>query len=158
MTLQTGRLHIEMNTAGLVGATVSAEHPRPSFDRPNSVFCIEVPIALRRRGVERRIVVEAEGVAPAPDPDPALVTLIAKAHRYLNRLTSDEEISASRLAADEKIDISDLSRILRLAFLAPDITKAILDGQQPVGLTARKLMRMADIPHQWDDQRQALGF
>jgi hypothetical protein len=33
-------------------------------------------------------------------------------------------------------------RILKLAFLAPDITATILEGRQPTQLTAEKLNRM----------------
>lgn len=42
--------------------------------------------------------------------------------------------------------------------LAPDFTTAILEGKQPVELTRRPLMRVADLPLAWDQQRVALGF
>ena len=47
---------------------------------------------------------------------------------------------------------------MRLAFLAPDITLAILDGRQPPDLTAQKLLRGIELPHTWEDQRTALGI
>ncbi len=49
-----------------------------------------------------------------------------------------------------------VSRIMRLAFLAPDIVEAILDGYQPVDLELEKLLK--GIPIGWDAQRRALGF
>ncbi len=49
-------------------------------------------------------------------------------------------------------------RIARLAFLAPDIITAILEGRQPPSLTPRRLMKHAAIPLDWKDQRKALGF
>jgi hypothetical protein len=45
-----------------------------------------------------------------------------------------------------------------MSWLAPDIITAILDGRQPVKLTARHLMRCADIPMEWQQQRHFLGF
>lgn len=45
-----------------------------------------------------------------------------------------------------------LSRVLRLAFLAPDITEAILDGYQPAELGLDKVLK--GVPLTWADQRQ----
>jgi hypothetical protein len=44
----------------------------------------------------------------------------------------------------------------RLAWLAPDIVEAILDGRQPKALTVKRLL--AKLPMDWADQRRALGF
>ena len=49
-------------------------------------------------------------------------------------------------------------RVARLAFLAPDIISAILDGRQPPSLTSRRLMKHAAIPLDWKGQRKELGF
>ena len=45
-------------------------------------------------------------------------------------------------------------RIARLAYLAPDITAAILDGRQPPAMTSRTLLMTPDLPLDWDAQRQ----
>ncbi len=50
------------------------------------------------------------------------------------------------------------TRLLRLSYLAPDIVTAIVDGQQPPGLTAEKLMRNTRLPLSWEAQRKRLGF
>ncbi len=47
---------------------------------------------------------------------------------------------------------------MKLAFLAPDIVQAILEGRQPVDLTAARLMRLSNLPASWEDQRRLLGF
>ncbi len=47
--------------------------------------------------------------------------------------------------------------MIRLAYLAPSITQAILDGTQPISLTLADLMKR-DIPVSWIDQRRAFGF
>ncbi|SDB28911.1 hypothetical protein [Belnapia rosea] len=50
------------------------------------------------------------------------------------------------------------TRLVRLAWLAPDIIEAILHGRQPANLSASRLMQDTRIPTDWQDQRQALGF
>ena len=62
------------------------------------------------------------------------------------------------LAKDERLHRSYFSQVLRLAYLAPDITAAILDGRQPEGLTATTLVERSGLPLNWQEQRTALGF
>ena len=50
------------------------------------------------------------------------------------------------------------ARLFRLNYLAPDIVAAILDGKQPVDLTASKLMADTRFPLDWCAQRAVLGF
>ena len=50
------------------------------------------------------------------------------------------------------------ARLMRLNYLAPDIVVAILNGRQPAGLTARRLMADTRIPLEWTAQRVVLGF
>ncbi len=51
-----------------------------------------------------------------------------------------------------------LHRLVRISWLAPDIISAILEGRQPVQLTAHHLMRCAEIPMDWTEQRNFIGF
>jgi hypothetical protein len=51
----------------------------------------------------------------------------------------------------------DVSRCLPLAYLAPDIVEAILQGRQPVELTVLRLKRIG-LPLSWVEQRRLLGF
>jgi len=51
-----------------------------------------------------------------------------------------------------------LFRLARVSWLAPNIISAILEGKHPVQLTARHLLRCADVPMDWQQQRGFLGF
>ena len=53
---------------------------------------------------------------------------------------------------------SYFTRLVRLSDLAPDITKAILDGNQPPDLTADKLLAHSRLPLAWHEQHVLLGF
>lgn len=87
--------------------------------------------------------------------DPALIQLIARGFAAKDRLlvmTQDE------VRAIPSNQLQHLWRIARLAYLAPDIVKAILDGHQPRQVTARLLSRLGALPLSWVDQRKVLGF
>ena len=67
--------------------------------------------------------------------------------------------SVHQIAEREKRDASEISRIMSLAFLAPDIVTTILAGCQPIDLTADRLKRMSlKLPIRWEQQRALLGF
>jgi Resolvase, N terminal domain len=51
-----------------------------------------------------------------------------------------------------------ISRGVRLSYLAPDITQAILGGRQPRGLPVDKLLALSRLPLAWHEQRLVLGF
>ena len=90
-------------------------------------------------------------------PDPSLIKRIVRAHALHEKLIT-ENVGIGDIAESEGVHHSYVSRLIRLTFLSPDITEAILDGRQPLGLTAAKLMRVSRLPLDWRAQRQALGF
>ena len=104
------------------------------------------------------VIDHTEPFATPSKPDPALVKAIVKAHRFNNRLLSGGVSKFADLAKSEKLHRSYYSQVLRLAYLAPDITTAILDGQQPSGLTATMLIEHPALPLSWQEQRAVLGF
>lgn len=131
-----------------------AEDDTASDDVEDQPLFVDRPIAIKRRGVEARIVIPG---ASGRDPDSLLVDLIARAHLYLGRLTDGSVSSIAELARELSVHRADISRILPLAFLSPDSTDAILTGHQPADLTVRTLARLVDIPPAWTDQARALG-
>jgi hypothetical protein len=87
-----------------------------------------------------------------------MVTAVTSASRWFEELKRGTAQSIKDIAARHRVDKGDVSRILPLAFLAPDIVEAILDGRQPVELTAYRLKRLRHLPHLWSEQRRLLGF
>ncbi|WP_372625033.1 hypothetical protein [Falsiroseomonas sp.] len=73
-----------------------------------------------------------------------LIKAVARAFRWRRILESGRFSTINELAAAEKINSSDVSRVLRLTLLAPDIVEAILDGRQREGMTLPGLMEGAD--------------
>ena len=64
----------------------------------------------------------------------------------------------AEITSREGVDKSYVSRVVNLAFLAPDITESIIGGHQPADLSAEKLIRRIDLPLDWAQQRHLLGF
>src|SRR6202051_2667458 len=79
-------------------------------------------------------------------PDPKLIKLLVRAHRLKEKLRSSPGIRVADLAMREKLSPSYVALLLRLTFLAPDITRAILEGRQPGSFTAQKLVTYSALP------------
>jgi site-specific DNA recombinase len=145
------RLRVILSLAALLPAPPEAPALR------EAVLTGEVPLRIKRRGVEMRLVIEAASVAPAK-PDPVLWKEIRRAHRCFQALVSGQISSVAALARVEGVSDRYLSRLLPLAFLAPDIVEAIAAGHQPPELTAHRLIRTLDLPIAWAAQKQLLGI
>jgi hypothetical protein len=116
-----------------------------------------IPVKLERAGPGTKMIL------PGPDgriakPDAGLIKLLAKAHRLQQRVLASKRTGIEAIAQEEGLSGSYFTRLLRLAWLAPDITQAILEGRHPSALTAIKLMRAEALPPDWPAQRSALGF
>jgi site-specific DNA recombinase len=62
------------------------------------------------------------------------------------------------IAEQENLSTSYVIRYFRLAFLAPDIVEAIVEGRQPPGISVRKLTNNKKLPSDWAEQRRLLNF
>ena len=120
-------------------------------------FLVVAPLRLRRRGPELRLVLQG-AAAPPPKPDPLLVRRLIEARTHVaDYLDPGQGLSLSTIARRAGAHVGDVSRSLQLAFLAPDLVAAILDGTQPVALTPERLKRARELPLLWDEQRAMLG-
>ena len=89
--------------------------------------------------------------------DPALVRLMAELHAFRELITVNAGQTLSTIARNAKLCRVRMNRVLGLACLAPDIVTAILEGRQPIGLSATALIR-TKLPFDWAEQRALLGF
>jgi hypothetical protein len=128
----------------------------PSEQAAESPISIDIPLTLRRRGVETKMVL-TDGSSPSRQPDPALIDLVQRAHRYLHQLTDGSGPSLTQIAAVNRTDLSEVSRLLPLAFLSPKIVELIFTSHQPVQLSAQRLSRLPELPYSWSEQSEILG-
>jgi len=130
----------------------------PFSDGSDQICSIDVPVQLRLRGVELKLVMENGDTYRQRRPDPALIRVVARAHDWWGRLLSGDAASAEDIAREENITRRYVNQVMPLAFLSPEITKSLLDGTQPVVLTAKTLSKGPVIPVLWAAQLQSLGF
>jgi hypothetical protein len=91
-------------------------------------------------------------------PNARLIRLLIRSRRLHALLVGSDGVPFAALAKREGVSPSYFTRLVRLSYLAPDITQAILDGRQPRDLTPDKLLDHSRLPLAWHDQRTALGF
>jgi site-specific DNA recombinase len=111
-------------------------------------------VRLKRSGMAMRLVHDS-GVRVGASPDRSLTRLIVQAHSYWRELRKGE-LDIKTLAAREGVSPSWVTRSLRLAFLAPDVTAAILKGTQHGELDGGRLVSTDAIAANWATQRRAL--
>ena len=91
---------------------------------------------------------------PKATIDNTLVKAIARAFRWQAMLDNGTYGCIKDIARAERINGSFVSRVIRLALLAPDIVELVLAGRQPAALTLKGLM--APFPVEWERQRLLL--
>jgi site-specific DNA recombinase len=141
------------------GFNLSLGVPLPLSDsgRAEHVSLIKfVPMEIRRRGVEMKMVLE--GDATPARVDLPLLKAIARARRWSNELIAGTVASVDELAKREHLDRRSVRRLIRLGFLAPMIVEAIAKGRQPPELTVFALARRLDLPTLWSVQEVSLGI
>ena len=121
-------------------------------------FDLVVQARIRTRGNQIKLIVGKQGAPQGHKKDAALLKAVTRAHLWFDRLRRGDAVSVRQIAREERVTGSYVSRVLRLAFLAPDIIDAILDGRHPVDLTAERLLVHEDLPIDWQEQRRQLGF
>jgi site-specific DNA recombinase len=151
------RVQVHVRTSRVIDILLDQEPGLFAADE-NGSLVLSVPARLRRTGMETRMIIDGvDPYAPVSQPDPSLVKLIVKAQRLHARLVQGG-MSIRSIAGGERLTGSYFTRVLRLSYLAPDITNAILMGRQPPDLTAAKLLRASRLPTDWVAQRTVLGF
>jgi hypothetical protein len=120
-----------------------------------TTLVVRIPMRFQRRGGRKRIVApDGSELAPSlkPQPDGTLVKALARAWRWQRMLDEGVYGSVIDISDAEGIDKGYVSRVLRLALLAPNVVEAILEGQANVALSLAQLERLPR--RRWDEQRK----
>ena len=124
-----------------------------------NTLVVRIPMRFQRRGGRKRIVApDGSAIVPSskPQPDGTLIKALARAWRWQRMLDDGIYTTVSDIGDSENISKSYVSRILRLALLAPDIFEAILEGRTDQVLILERLER--PLPMSWERQGALLGF
>src|ERR1035437_3220620 len=90
--------------------------------------------------------------------DMVLLKTIARAHRWFDQLLSGEVKSLTAVATREGLNYRFVGKIIRLAFLAPEIVEAVAQGRQPPELSTELLTKRLRLPLDWSHQKSLLNI
>src|SRR6267154_2076208 len=147
-------LTIKLRCGPLLGGDVPSS---ASEDGRDHAVELASAIAFKRRGAETKLVLP--GLAQQNDRsrcDPALIKAIARGRTWFEELATGRARSLEELAKRDGITRRYIRRLVCFAFLSPELVEAILQGRQPVQLTATRLTEL-DLPLDWTEQRRLLA-
>ena len=110
---------------------------------------------------QRRAIIQGEGEARAPlrpmrvRARAVFAEFLSNAHRWLDELIVDPHQTIEVIAAREHKSERSIRMTLSLAFVAPPIIAAAVEGRLPRGFGSKRLM---DLPMVWSHQWTALGL
>jgi hypothetical protein len=84
-----------------------------------------------------------------------LVSTIARGRRWLDDVVSGRVTTVAQLCAREKCSVRQVNMTISLAFLAPNLVKAAVEGRLPRGIG---IERLRDPPTEWSRQFEMLGL
>ena len=151
-------VRVEVKADKLVLELTNTNTPGPKRKRGPKM--IEVPWRKTPAKCRRETLVPAsqqqQDTRPIRSENRAtLVASIARARRWLDELISNPAVNAECMAEREGCTVRQVNMTISLAFLAPDLVKAAIEGRLPHGMGVR---RLRDLPSEWRHQRKMLGL
>ena len=156
--IETQVERVEIHSKRLIIHLTQAPENDEQTTRPAKVLSVSWQKAASTR---RREILIPEGTPPQQvrrirsENRATLVASIARARCWLTELITDPGARPESIAKREQCSVRKVNLTLSLAFLAPDLVKAAIDGALPHGMG---VARLADLPAEWSRQRRILGL
>jgi hypothetical protein len=148
--LQLSRRAIREAVTGLREVPSLANHS----SAPEDLVILEAEATVGKCRGEVRLVLAPDAAQGSARAIPSLIKAVARAHNWVERIAKGEVPHQRAIAAETGLHRRYVGRIMQMAFLAPDITEAILEGRQPPHMTLETLM--GDMSADWTEQRNQL--
>ncbi|WP_338466253.1 recombinase family protein [Novosphingobium sp. ZN18A2] len=143
-----------------VEIALSAKGLRAALDLPDAEdlavsLTLTCNVRLTRTGRAVRLVHDNGVPIRTGEPDPALLRLLMRAREWWAML-AEGEFDVTTLARREGVNDSYLCRVVRLAFLSPQVVDGIVAGKLKPGIDITALLKAGTIQGDWVEQGQAL--
>jgi DNA invertase Pin-like site-specific DNA recombinase len=121
---------------------------------------VEVPWR-KRPSTRRREILRPKSASPQPvrpirsENRALLITSIARGRRWLNEIIANSGVTVETIATREQCSARKVNMTISLAFLAPTLVQAAIEGRLPHGMG---VTRLCDLPPEWFRQHQVLGL
>jgi site-specific DNA recombinase len=138
---------------------LKSDHKNEEPDRPDDPS-LTIPWQKRPSKKSRRILlphnVSRSGTQPEQfERRSRLVNAIAKGRRWLDDVVSGRVTAVQEICVQEGCSVRQVNMTISLAFLAPNLVKAAVEGRLPRGIGVE---RLRDPPTEWSRQFEALGL
>jgi len=149
---------VEVQPKQLIVELKSTAKLESEGDLPREI--IQVPWSKLPSKRRREIIVPEDkssaNVRPIrADARARLVFAIAQGQRWLDELATGVVPDTEAIAARQRCSVRKVNMTLSLAFLAPDLVKAAVEGRLPRGIG---IARLCDPPAEWSKQYVKLGL
>ncbi len=154
--IDTYIVRVEVQPEQLVIHLAQTEQHKRAADKGILRVPWQKPPSKRRREILLTGPVPPQNARPIRSETRAtLVASIARGRRWLDELISDPAATTESIAEREGCSVRKINMTISLAFLAPDLVKAAIEGRLPHGMG---LVRLCDLPVEWSRQHQVLGL
>ena len=110
-----------------------------------------IPLELKRKNGRPRIVAStAEPQFQSRTQDPHILKALGRAWAWRRKLESGEAATIHDIAKAENVTDRFVSRMIRLAYLPPDVLQKLVIWQEPCALSIKELMEVVGV--QWGEQ------
>jgi len=114
------------------------------------------PPSKRRREILLPSTASESSLQPIrSDARERLIKAIVQGRAWLNELVSGVVADTTEIAVRERCSVRSVNMTVSLAFLAPSLVKAVLQGTLPRGVG---YARLCDLPAEWPRQYRTLGL
>ena len=149
VTVHPERLDLDLSVSQLA-RLVAADLGQETAE----TICHTARVRLTRSGHSLKLI-HRSGAPARQLPDQTCIRLVIKARAWWSELAQGA-IDIASLARREQVTPSYLTRVVRLAFLGPNIVAAILEGQLRAPIDGTTLLATGAIDPDWREQARSL--
>ncbi len=153
-------MQMGLKTHGMASLVKELQAGNPNVcltpDIGNHTVTFKFPLIVKhKRG--RKVIIAPEGDIPDTESpvQESLFLALARAHAWCNLIESGKVATVTQLADKLQLNIANVTKILHLVNLAPELQEAIIAGNEPDGLSLNRLRR--GIPVEWEEQMEVFG-
>ena len=146
VTVRTDRVVLSLNRSAIL-KTLGATSNQDDGD----TFEHTIMARIKRSGLAVRLISSNGTRAVEQEPDAALIKAINQSREWWAKL-ADGKADIATLAREEGVSASWMTRVVRLAFLAPEVVQAILAGNTMADIDTRKLLASDGVAADWREQ------
>ncbi|MCV0387816.1 MAG: hypothetical protein K5821_15695 [Nitrobacter sp.] len=114
---------------------------------------VVIPLTIRKKNGRPKILPPADiQSAGARAQDPHVLRAIARAWNWRRKLERGEVSTIHDIAMAERVTDQYVGRMMRLAYLSPNVLERLVIHRQPPALALNDLMAVPDLP--WTQQME----